>query len=1500
MQKTMKKTLTLIFMILMIATSIPLAFAASDGEPLRIDVSAAADINIGAEQEYYDEDGYILTGTSETCSVDIRDACNITLQDAKFRRLILQYAPYDAVFNINLVGENEVEDLSFSDEHLIFESSETASFKTEYFSTAGNDGTVTVNSGNVIADMTQKENFPGISCNNFIINGGTVTVSNDYFYTVLGPIELNGGTLNVINTSSDKEAIIHNITMNKGALLTVRADFGIIHSNYGILPADSVEEGNSFFVRYDTTSSFVPVADIAEALAGKTYAEIKIDAHEHGFTDGTCATCGLVCTHTNYEDAKCTTCGFVCSHANYDDGTCTECGLVCPHANWTDCVCDICEYECLHENYTYNGCGICGFVCEHIDGYNDYPDGYCDNCGLEHQALSVVAGETKTVFLADVDDWVYVKFVPEKDAEYIFFSSDADGYDRADPRIEILQADFAVLTEDDDTDNYHFEVAVNLEAGKTYWLHLGCYDDESTFNVSVRENLYITHQPTQEKPYVRINVADDASYQWYTAADEREELVAAGEELELYNTDVYYSAQSGWHGHWNADDEVSYFYIYLEKGETVTLVPSTECELYISFEDNGYYGKWTYLDAGEELVYTAEIEGWYEVDGYSNNEEQTTVRAYLGEISYTEIEGETEDTLSSYEYGKKYACEVTFSDGVSEMSEMIDMSYRITHHPTAGEPYVELNCDTDAAYQWYTLYEGTTEITDENAQTVSYDWGESSYDEETGWTGVPWSEEGNGLDFFTVALEAGDTVRVELTGDFYDGVGLYDYGSGTDFWQYTTDGVTTYDLMAEIAGNYTFYTYVNSGTVTVQAYFVETTESAIDGETDARLENAELGTKYACEVIFADGTAETSAVFEYVYAIAHQPTFEEPYVTANEPDGAAYQWYTVTKEPGEITDVVASGDWSVFGAPPEIEGTYDEENGWYSESGYYFVMELEAGEQLSIEVPDGTAVGYIYGIGDGDVMNDNPIGSGPNVDFTAPKDGYYGFFTEPIDEEDSSETVLYMKAYTLLYVYTALEGETESVLSTADEQIDYSCEVTFADGSTAMSDIMDFTYKITRQPTADEMSVAVNNDTNALYQWYTVEIGDIAVTDEIATGDWSVFGAPPEIEGTYDEENGWYSESGYYFVMELEAGDQLTFDMPDGLTLVYLYGIGDGDVLSDDTIGSETKLTFTAPRDGFYGFGAFDSNRVGASEEMLPDTVYINATIRGNAYTPVDGATESWYLPEAIGTYACEVTFGDGTKEMSDTVEITELHTCDFTGTWQKDAQYHWKECTHKYCFEIAQKAEHAHQATVTAPTCTVGGYTTYTCTCGDTYTADEVGASGHNYTKVVTAPTITSGGYTTYTCACGDTYTADEVDPIVGENAFAKDDAIIGLADTTVATLLEQAEKGAKLIKADGTDKNQDEKVGTGDKLVLSDNTEIVISVLGDINGDGAITTADARLALRKAVGLETFSEAQDRAAKVDGSKEVEVAHARKILRAAVGLEKAEDWYKALTAKAE
>ncbi len=70
----------------------------------------------------------------------------------------------------------------------------------------------------------------------------------------------------------------------------------------------------------------------------------------------------------------------------------------------------------------------------------------------------------------------------------------------------------------------------------------------------------------------------------------------------------------------------------------------------------------------------------------------------------------------------------------------------------------------------------------------------------------------------------------------------------------------------------------------------------------------------------------------------------------------------------------------------------------------------------------------------------------------------------------------------------------------------------------------------------------------------------------------------------------------------------------------------------------------------------------------------------------------------------------------------------------------------------------HSYTSVITAPTCTEQGYTTYTCSCGDSYVDDYVNATGHNYSAVVIAPTCIEQGYTTYTCTCGDSYRGDYI----------------------------------------------------------------------------------------------------------------------------------------------
>ncbi len=92
---------------------------------------------------------------------------------------------------------------------------------------------------------------------------------------------------------------------------------------------------------------------------------------------------------------------------------------------------------------------------------------------------------------------------------------------------------------------------------------------------------------------------------------------------------------------------------------------------------------------------------------------------------------------------------------------------------------------------------------------------------------------------------------------------------------------------------------------------------------------------------------------------------------------------------------------------------------------------------------------------------------------------------------------------------------------------------------------------------------------------------------------------------------------------------------------------------------------------------------------------------------------------------------------------------------------YTCEDCGASYIGDYTNKEMHNYTKSVIYPTCTELGYTTYTCTeCGDSYKSDYKDKKEHNYDTVITYPTCITMGYTTYTCTnCGDSYVGDYTD---------------------------------------------------------------------------------------------------------------------------------------------
>ena len=110
--------------------------------------------------------------------------------------------------------------------------------------------------------------------------------------------------------------------------------------------------------------------------------------------------------------------------------------------------------------------------------------------------------------------------------------------------------------------------------------------------------------------------------------------------------------------------------------------------------------------------------------------------------------------------------------------------------------------------------------------------------------------------------------------------------------------------------------------------------------------------------------------------------------------------------------------------------------------------------------------------------------------------------------------------------------------------------------------------------------------------------------------------------------------------------------------------------------------------------------------------------------------------------------------------------------------------------------------------------------------------------------------------------------------------------APMTAAALLSHANGARLTVGKPETTADADAPAVSGMRLYTETAVYTVI-MLGDPSGDGLVTTADARLALRYAIGLDSPAEQQRLSAAIHTPETVTTADARAILRAAIGLER-------------
>ena len=408
-------------------------------------------------------------------------------------------------------------------------------------------------------------------------------------------------------------------------------------------------------------------------------------------------------------------------------------------------------------------------------------------------------------------------------------------------------------------------------------------------------------------------------------------------------------------------------------------------------------------------------------------------------------------------------------------------------------------------------------------------------------------------------------------------------------------------------------------------------------------ENGVCSCGFVCKHNTDNGTCGICG--KYIYKIIHHPTEKEPFVALNDGTGASYQWYEV-KGISEITDKSKTYPWSYFGAPFEEESTYSEANGWtpivYSEEGYeseyaylyYFITRYSEGDKVTLSFSSPVIYADLFTI-DG-VYAECEI-DGTTATAVIPENGVYGIRAET---ENTAPTV---KVYIGDAQYTAITGEAAATLKKYSYGNYYFCQARANDGTVLKSSLADFSYKITHQPTDREQYVSLNSSDGASYQWYIEKGGIVSVNDENSYP-FTIMGAPEEIGGTYDSENGWTpDEYGYYFVVKLKEGDILNLEFSQTPEeVLYLYSSEEGTVEDEADITAAGSII--AESDGYYGICAADGGT-------------LKATMNGPEYIAVNGQTEATLNADKLGNYLCEVTFKDGKKERSETVSVQHLHT---------------------------------------------------------------------------------------------------------------------------------------------------------------------------------------------------------------------------------------------------